>query len=110
VGEPAREERVVLQGGDPPSPKAVAEASGDGGSWFFSISEAGEDDVQEPVGEGFGSPDRREPRSRVGREPPVILLWPEALDEPVGQLHRVLDGQVHALAARRGDQVGGVAC
>src|SRR5260370_11377078 len=60
VGEPAREERVVLQSGDPAVPQPVGEASGRGGWWFFSIAHAGEEHVQEPVGEGLGLPDRRE--------------------------------------------------
>jgi 3-methyladenine DNA glycosylase/8-oxoguanine DNA glycosylase len=59
VGEPACEERVVLQGGDPAVPQPVGKASGHGGGWFLPIAQAGEEYVQEPVGEGLGLPDRR---------------------------------------------------
>src|SRR5216683_7263106 len=59
VGEPAREERVVLQGDDPAVPQPMGKASRRGGGWFFPIAQAGEEHVQEPVGEGLGLPDRR---------------------------------------------------
>jgi len=110
VGEPAREELVVLQGDDPPLPEPATKVSRYSCGWFCAVSQACQDDVREPIGEGLGAPDSREPCSRVGHEALVIVLRAELLDQPVGKLDGVLGGQIHAFAARRGDEVGGIAC
>src|SRR6266700_4830092 len=54
VGEPAREERVVLQGDDPAVPQPMGKAYGRGRRWYSPIAQDGEEHVQEPVGEGLG--------------------------------------------------------
>src|SRR5260370_33794365 len=47
VGEPAREERVVLRSGDPAVPQLEGVSSGRGGWSVFSFAHAGEQHVPE---------------------------------------------------------------
>src|ERR1700722_7124146 len=80
VGEPAREQRVILEGGDPALPKTAAETAGHGDSRLRPVLQAGEAETQVPVGEALRSPDLRQPGPRVDSEPLVVAARPEALN------------------------------
>ena len=81
----------MLEGGDPALPQPIGEAARHGVCGFVAVVQAGEDELQVPVGVGLGPPDVRQPGLRVGQEPLIFVLRAEALDEPMSQFAAGVD-------------------